>query len=1014
MLPCQSPPTNRRPWAWAVILALCACATTAFASAPQTQATGADLIGIVTDVSQGVLPAATVRAINQETGLIRTVESGADGRFAIRALPVGTYRVEAEAAGFDRLVVPDVLLTLGSSVSVTLTMTVAGVAYDLEVLARRSLRDPQQPGIGRVVERADLERLPVNVRNYLAFALTTPATAPDRTPQQGASRTSGLSFAGQRARANNIVVDGFDNNDETVGSVRAVFSQDAVQEFQVLAHGYSAEFGKASGGVVNIVTRSGTNTVRGTGFLFYRHQALSGRNYFDRDAPEEAPFAHHQFGGTTGGPLRRDRTFFFGSVERLSIDSSNVVAIDDATPVPHPFQPGVTLGTPAGILRAAGFAFDTGHVPYAIRSTQWLGRLDHYFSPMQRVAVRINGATELNENVEPFGGLTARSRAASLDNSDLMVGVSHHLVVGTRLINEVRFLAARRAQDVLALDPRCDGPCDQEDEGGPTLEVGGVANVGRHRFTPTPRDNVRYQIADTISLPRGRHLLKAGVDLSIIRGQRQALPLHFGGRYIFAALPAIPGVLPAPVSSIAAVALGLPAAYVQGYGFSGSAYNSADLALFAEDVWQLRPTLALRYGLRYQRQFWPGALYETPGVPAPYPFPSDTNNLAPRIGVTWSPGPDAPVVRGGYGVYYDNIITATAGITRYISGREDGVRTLVLTAPAAWTAWAAPGRRLPEATAAALVGGSYSSVTIPIDPGLETSYAHQAFAGVEHRIPRVGLVSAHVVYARGFNQLGSIDYNPVVPSLGPGRRPGDVNGVAGTSQSVLQYTSFGETWYRGVTLSLDSRFGQLGNARLAYTWSKAEDTATDFQSAFLPQNNGVGRDPARPDGLPAGFDPRSERGPALQDRRHSLVGSASVNLPAGFTVSALATIASGWPYNILAGADLNGDRDGGSFPSDRARRTPSDPATSLSRNAGRMPMQATVDVRLSKTLRIRPVDVELLADIFNVLDRANFIDVQNVFGTGAYPTQPSPTFGQFTQADPARRLQLAARISFGS
>ena len=250
----------------------------------------------------------------------------------------------------------------------------------------------------------------------------TPAAASDRTPQQGASRTSGLSFAGQRARSNNIVVDGFDNNDETVGSVRAVFSQDAVQEFQVLAHGYSAEFGKASGGVVNIVTRSGTNTPRGTAFLFLRHDALSSRNYFDRDAEEKAPYSHHQLGGTFGGPLRRDRTFVFGSIERLSIDASNFVTIDDVTQVPHPFQPGVTLGTPAGILRAAGFALDTGHVPYGIRSTQWLVRLDHYLSTSQRVAVRVNGASELNENVEPFGGLTARSRAASLDNADLMLG----------------------------------------------------------------------------------------------------------------------------------------------------------------------------------------------------------------------------------------------------------------------------------------------------------------------------------------------------------------------------------------------------------------------------------------------------------------------------------------------------------------------------------------------------------------------------------------------------------------
>jgi hypothetical protein len=460
------------------------------------------------------------------------------------------------------------------------------------------------------------------------------------------------------------------------------------------------------------------------------------------------------------------------------------------------------------------------------------------------------------------------------------------------------------------------------------------------------------------------------------------------------------------------VALGLPAAYVQGYGFSGAAYDSGDLALFAEDVWHVRPTFALRYGLRYQRQFWPKELYEAPGVPAPYPFPSDLNNLAPRIAMTWSSRPGAPVVRGGYGVYYDNIITAVAGITRYVSGRSDGVRTLVLTAPAAWTAWAAPGRRLPEASAAALAGGSYPSVSIPIDPGLKTGYAHHAFGGVEHRLPRIGLVSANLVYARGFNHLGSIDYNPVVPSLGPGRRPLDINGIAGTSQSVLQYTSFGETWYRGLTISIDSRLRARGRVQLAYTLSKADDNTTDFQSSFLPQENGRGRDPAQPEGLPLGFDPRTERGPALHDRRHRLVVSAAIDAPWGVVVSALTTIGSGWPYNILAGADLNGDRDGGSFPSDRARTAPADPAASLPRNAGRLPMQATVDARVSKTMRIRPIQLEALLEVFNIFNRTNFIDIQNVFGTGAYPNQPSPTFGQFTQADVARQLQLAVRVSF--
>jgi hypothetical protein len=1006
---------GRRPWRPAarvlslVVLSLCLQPSLSFAGG--LQATGADLLGTVTDSSDAVLPGATVVATNQQTGVLRAVHTGEDGRFAILALPVGTYRLEAQLSGFAPFVVPDVVLTLGSPVNVTLPLQLAGVAFDVDVHAERALDDPRQPGVGRVVERAELERLPVNVRNYLAFSLMTPAAATDRTPQQGASRTSGLSFSGQRARSNNIVVDGFDNNDEAVGSVRAVFSQDAVQEFQVLAHGFSAEFGKAAGGVVNIVTRTGTNTPRGTAFLFLRDDSLSSRNPFDV-AVGKAPYGHLQAGATFGGPLRRDRTFLFGSIERLSIDTSNFVTIDDESLVPHPFQPAVVLGTPAGILRQAGFSVETGHVPYVVRSTQWLVRLDHYVDSRQRLAVRVNGATELNENIEPFGGLTARSRAASLDNRDLMIAGSHHLTA-PRFVNELRVLMAQRDQDVWSLDPRCVGPCDAEDEGGPTLEVGGFANVGRHRFTPTPRDNVRYQVADTVTHVRGTHTLKAGMDLSIIRGRRQSVPLHFGGRYIFAALPAIPGVLPAPVSSIQAVALGLPAAYVQGYGFSGAAYNAADLSLFAEDAWQVRRTLALRYGVRYQRQLWPSWQYTVPGVAEPYPFQSGGHNVAPRLGVTWSPAEGRPVLRGGYGIYHDNIITAVAGVTRYISGGEDGVRTLVLTAPQAWTAWAAPERRLPESVAAALAGGSYPSVQIAIEPDLKSGYAHHAFGGIEQRLPRIGQLSVTGVFARGLHQLGTIDYNPVIPALGPGRRPNDIGGVAGTSASVLQYTAFGETWYRGLTVSLDSRLPRRTTMRVAYTLSKAEDSSTDFQSSFLPADNGLGRDPANLRGLPIGFDPRSERGPALHDRRHRLVVSAAAEAPGRVVVAVLGSAGSGWPYNILAGADLNGDRDGGNFPSDRARTNPSDPATSLRRNAGRLPAQASVDVRASRLWRAGGVGIEALFEAFNVFNRTNLTDVQHVFGTGAYPHQPAPTFGQFTQADVPRQVQLALRLHFG-
>jgi hypothetical protein len=287
-------------------------------------------------------------------------------------------------------------------------------------------------------------------------------------------------------------------------------------------------------------------------------------------------------------------------------------------------------------------------------------------------------------------------------------------------------------------------------------------------------------------------------------------------------------------------------------------------------------------------------------------------------------------------------------------------------------------------------------------------------AGFDRELPHEIRLTANYVLARGVNQLGTIDYNPVVPALGAGRRPLDVDGRAGTSASVLQYTSFGGTWYNGATVSAAKRLGRQYQFLASYTLSNAEDTSTDFSSGFLPQNNGFGRDPANRNGLPIGFDPDSERGPSLQDQRHRFVFSGLYAAPWDLNVSAIVTVASGRPYNILAGADLNGDGDGGTIPGpDRARTNPAVAGTSIGRNSGTLPAQATVDVRVNKMVPIGGrARLGAIFEVFNLFNRANFTDVNNVFGIGAYPSQPLPAFGQFLQTVPPRQAQLAVKITF--
>ena len=977
----------------------------------QSRVTSGDLTGVVSDQTDSRLIGAEVSARNIDTNLTRRAVTDAEGRFALQALPPGTYELRASRQGFAPRTLTDVEVTLGSEVDVQFVLVLATLKESIAVSAVPPIVNSQKTEVSSVITRDQIERLPINRRNFMAFSLLTPGIAVDRMPQQGASATSGLSFSGQRARSNNITVDGLDNNDAVVGSVRATFSQDAVREFQVLTHSFSAEFGKAVGGVVNIVTRAGTNTFAGTAFSFFRDESLNAKDHFERyDAAGaaidrvKAPYGQRQFGATIGGPLRKDRTFFFGSVERLTVNASNFVTIDDTNVVT---VGGLPLGTPAQLLRNAGFAVETGHVPYRVDSDQALVRIDHQLSASQAINVRFNWADELNENSEPAGGLVARSRSGALDSRDYMLAGAHTAVLSARHVNEFRVQVADRDQVVYSLDPNCDGPCRSVDEGGPTVEVLGVASVGRQRFTPQGRANTRVQILDTLSYYTSHHQVRAGVDFNYINNN-SLLPLHFGGRYIFSSLTAAqtaPFGVTGALSAIQALAAGIPSRYVQGYGTPTGDYPYKDVSLFVQDDWRLTPRLTAKLGLRYQRQFWPATPFQVSGYPAQYTLPADNNNVAPRVAMAWDPSGDRKTsVHAAYGLYFDSVLTTIVGATQIIDGR-DRVRTFVAGLPTSVTAWRSPGHRLPESAA-----GTYPRLVISPDPGLRTPYAHQVAAGVDRLLPAEISLSANFIYLRSYDQLGTIDYNPIVAALGAGRRPEDVNGVAGTSASVLQYTSFGEGWYKGLALAVSKRFNSRYQFVASYTVSKSEDTSTDFQSEFIPQDNGGGRDDANPTGLPVGFNPRLERGPSVQDQRHRLVLSGVYVLPGDVELSGIITAASGRPYNILAGADLNGDGDGGS--TDRARGSLADPASAVRRNAGTLPAEFTVDLRATRALRVRGVSAEGIFEVFNLFDRANFTSVNNVFGTGAYPANPLTTFGQFNRAAPPRQVQLGLRIRF--
>jgi hypothetical protein len=971
----------------------------------QTRVTGADLEGVVRDETGAVVPGVGITAVSVDTTRTRSTVTDTAGRYLLPAVPPGVYTVTAELFGFGGQVRENVPLLLGQSARVDFSLRLAGVQETITVTDALLTLDARRSAVTYTVGESQIHHLPINGRNFISFSLITPGVVQDRVAS-GIVGTSGLSFTGQSARANNIMVDGFDNNDSTLGGVRGLFSQEAIREFQVLTDSYSAEFGEASGGVVNIVTRAGTNQLHGEAFAFFRDDALNARDHFERydvygdpiDRPK-AEFGQWQWGGTLGGPIRKGKTFFFLSYERSTTDAHNFVNIDE---------------TAARALQTAGFPVELGNVPYATDATQALAKVDHQWGPRNTLTLRGSLFDLLDENAEPFGGSVARSAGAALKRRDWFVSASETDMLSSSWLHEARFQFARFDQQSQSLDPRCDGACDSDSEGGPLLILSGVATAGRNSSTPLGRKQNRYQISDTISFFGGNHMMKAGIDFEATHTLRSTLPSYFGGAFIFNPLPGTAltalgqPARQAPLTALEAFQLGLPAAYVQGYGQPGITYWYKELSAFVQDEWRVSPKVTLRGGLRYQRQFWPEHEYSVPnlgGTRFEYATPQDTNDFAPRVGVAFDPRGDGRMsLHASYGMFYADHISAASGIADIVDG-ADHVRVYTRLFPTSATAWRAPDHALPEQSGVPTV--------VALDPGLKTPYSHQASLGWDQALGTDFTINANLLYVRGFNQLGTIDYNPILPDLGVRRRPNDVDGRAGTSGALQQYTSYGESWYKGLTLALAKRFNRGYEFLLSYTLSKAEDTVFDYYSA--PQVSGRGRNPEDPTGLPLGFDPSLERGPSANDQRHRVVLSGRCQLPWSMQVSAVVGAGSGRPFTPRAGEDLNGD----GVLSDRARTNPADPLTSVGRNSALTEPHYNADVRLTRTFRVAGGGtLDAIVEVFNVFNTSNLVQPNAVFGRGAFPDQPlldasgRSLYGRYEKALAPRQVQLALKVGF--
>ncbi len=852
-------PFVRPPSALAAALWLCMAAT----AAAQQAVTMATLAGTVHDPGGGPVAQAQVRATSQDRGQSWTTETDARGRYSFAALPADTYELRVEHPRF-RARARTLPLTVGQVLDVPVQLTLAGPDQTVEVTSDAPLVERRRTQVAETVVSREIAGLPLNGRSYLDLAALTPGVSrsnpmgSQRFPETSAVPGAALSVTGQRNINNSFVVDGLSANDDAADLPGTFFSQEVIREFQVVTSGGSAEFGRASAGVVNVLTHSGSNQWRGRLYGFWRDDALDAKNPLARS---KEPLRQWQYGVTAGGPLRRDRTFLFANVEQTRLDGTGVITIDPAD-----------ASAVNAVLDRRGYAgprVTTGSFATGYNSTNVLARVDHRLAGGTLLAARYSLYDISSPNGRNVGGLNALSRGTGLDDLDQTVAASAVVPVSPRTVNETRLQATRSR---LSAPPN--------DLTGPAVNIAGVATFGTATFSPTARALDLFELVNVTTMQRGAHALKAGVDVVWNR-----LDIDFPG--------ALQGVYTFP--SLAAFQSGAYSNFQQAFGSASLFQTNPNLGVFVQDEWRLRRDLTLNLGLRYDVQVLAD------------PIRTDADNLAPRLGLAFAPGDGRTVLRGSLGLFYDRIPLRAVSNALQRDGTKYRVAVLPLGTPGAP---AFPGV-LP-----AFPDGLLASVTT-MDPGIESAYARQASVQLERALSSEVQVAAGWLHARGRGLILSRNVN--APTLSAAEAA--ARGVANLGRpdpgfaNVSRFESLGRSAYDGLTVSARGRFGTWASARASYTLSRARDDAGNA-FFFFPQ------DSANPRGEWGRSDNDQRHRLVLSgvvDVPAVAAGwrRALSALQLGWVFS----YASALPFNVLAGNDRNQDTNVNDRPEGMARNT---------------------------------------------------------------------------------------------
>ena len=923
----------------------------------------ATISGRVLDSQAAAVPGATVSVRQTDTNVTVQAITQADGRFRFPYLKIGPYELRAKLQGFKDNA-RTLVLNASSAFDIPITLEVAGIETAVTVVADSQVLETARSQIAGTVPQAEVQNLPMNGRNFLDLALLVPGVSPTNTNStQLFAETSGvpgqgLSVASQRNLSSSFIVDGLSANDDAAGLSGIPFGVDAIEQFQVVTGGGQAELGRALGGYINVVTRSGTNTAHGTVYGFFRNDAFNGKNALTGTT---LPMDQEQFGGSVGGPLVRNRTFYFTNVEQKLLDQTGVVSI---TP-----ENVAAINARLAQVGYQGQPVTTGIYPNPVHSLNLLGKVDHHFSGADQLSVRYAFYDVSSSNARGVGTLNAPSGSTGLDNLDQSIAVSNVLTLSSNTVNETRLQVSRGDLQAYSTDLI-----------GPQVTITGVATFGTFGSSPTRRQNTLFQAVNNLSHRAGAHALRAGVDF-LYNDDTITFLRSFRGAYTF--------------SSLANFLTGNYNGYAQTFGNPVVTQKNPNVGIYAQDEWRAGSRLTLNAGLRYDLQFLES-------------INTDTNNVSPRFGFAWAPTASQDfVVRGGVGVFFDRVpLRATANalfsagnttdLTQLRQPQVSGILPSQTGAPVF------PNILPDRVSSTALVSIQ------TMDHNLQNAYSKQANVEIERALGGSRVLTVGYQYFRGEKLLMSINQNvPTCVAAGTnnGCRP------ISTYANNNDYRGVGESNYHGLHVTFLQRPSTWSSVRVTYALSKSMN---DLGEAFFSS-------PTDPTNILTDWG-RSDND---QRHRFVISGSVnSPTTPAtttwerlshGFQASSMLQYYSALPFNIVSGVNSLQGTAGRPFADGSASTANFDvrAVELIPRNAGIGNDFFTMSLRVSRSFPLGGGRrVEGMIEAFNLTDRINPVTRNASFGTGSYPSSPLAAFNTVTAVGDPRTLQFGVRVTF--